>query len=190
MTAAVFGLEVDGRQSAIIPFRKKAQLIPMVSGLITLAHNAGYIIDAQVVRQKDAFDYNFGLTPMIHHQPARGQGRGNDNPIVAAYAVSWPKGSREDAVFDVLELPDIIARRDKSAAFKTQGDGSAWTTDFAAMARKSAVRARANHLPWQVQKAEELEGRHERGEITNAVKMPDGSINIDGEVLDGGDDHG
>jgi len=185
MTAAVFGLEIDGRQSAMIRFGKKAQLIPMVSGLITLAHNAGFIIDAQVVREKDQFDFSLGTRPVLHHVPARNAGRGADNPVIAAYAVSWPKGSREDAVFDVLELPDIIARRDKSAAWKYKKEKSPWGTDFAAMARKSAVRARANHLPWQVQKAEELEGRHERGEITNAVKMEDGTINIEGDPLDG-----
>ena len=183
MTAAVFGLEVDGRQSAIIRFKSKAQLIPMVSGLITLAHNAGFVIDAQVVRQKDAFDYQHGTAPSLTHQPAKGAGRGNDNPVIAAYAISWPKGHREDCVYDVLELPDIIARRDKSSAWKFMGEKSPWGTDFAAMARKSAVRARANHLPWQIQKAEELEGRHERGENTWAEKMPDGAVNIDGDEM-------
>lgn len=183
MTAAVFGLEVDGRQSAIVRFRDKAQLMPMVSGLITLAHNAGFMIDAQVVRQKDEFSFKLGMNPDVTHYPARAQGRGNDNPVVAAYAISWPIGHREDAVFDILELDDIIARRDRSAAWKFKGERSPWGTDFAAMARKSAVRARANHLPWQVQKAEELEGRHERGEVTFATKMPDGQVNIDGETL-------
>ena len=188
MTAAVFGLEVDGRQSAIIRYGTKAQLIPMVSGLITLAHNAGFMIDAQVVRKMDVFDYALGSDPFLTHIPASGMGRGNDNPVTAAYAISWPKGSREDRVFDVLELPDLIARRDKSSGYKFNSKTSPWTTDFAAMCRKSAVRARANHLPWQVQKAEELEGRSERGENTWATKMDDGTVNIEGETLapDGG----
>ena len=56
------------------------------------------------------------------------------------------------------------------------------------MARKSAVRARANHLPWQVQKAEELEGRSDRGEVTWAEKNPDdGSVTIEGEIIKEGD---
>lgn len=186
MTAAVFGLEVDGRQSAIIRFGKKAQLIPMVSGLITLADNAGFVIDAQVVRQKDEFGFTLGADPTLTHIPAMGAGRGNDNPVTAAYAISWPKGHREDRVFDVLELPDIIARRDRSSSYRKFPSSSPWTNDFPAMARKSAVRARANHLPWQVQKAEELEGRHDRGENTWAEKMPDGAVNIDGEAHNGG----
>ena len=189
MTAAVFGLEVDGRQSAIIRYGRKAQLLPMVSGLITLAHNAGFIIDAQVVRQKDEFDYRLGLDPMLHHQPALSGGRGNDNPVIAAYAISWPIGNRPDRVFDVLSLEDIIARRDKSSGWKAFQNNrikeTPWASDFAAMARKSAVRARANHLPWQVQKAEELEGRHDRGEYTHAEKMADGSVNIEGEPMNG-----
>lgn len=188
MTAAVFGLEVDGRQAAIVRFRDKAQLMPMVSGLITLAHNAGFVIDAQVVRQADSFEYELGADPWLKHAPASGMGRGTDNPVVGAYAISWPIGHRADRVFDVLDLPDIIARRDRSAGYKFKPATSPWTTDFPAMSRKSAVRARANHLPWQIQKAEELEGRSDRGELTWAEKNPtDGSVTIEGEAIKEGD---
>ena len=186
MTAAVFGLEVDGRQSVILPYGSRAQLNIMVSGLISLAYNAGFMIDAQVVRQADEFDYEQGLDPWIKHRPASGQGRGNDNPVTHSYAVSWPIGHRADRVFDVLDLPDIIARRDVSAAWKYKKEKSLWGTNFPAMSRKSAVKARANHLPWRVQRAVELEGRADRGENTWAEKMPDGEINIDGEVIDEG----
>ncbi len=188
MTAAVFGLEVDGRQSAIIKFGNKAQLIPMVSGLITLAYNAGIVIDAQTVRAADEFSYELGLDPWLKHRPMSGQGRGNDNPITHSYAISWPMGHRPDRVFDVLDLPDIIDRRDRSPGWRAFQAGkiksTPWSTDFGPMARKSAVKARANHLPWQVQKAVELEGRTDRGENTWAEKMPDGSINIDGLAVD------
>ncbi len=183
-TAAVFGVEVDGRQSVILPYKNRAQLVIMVSGLISLAYNAGFMIDAQVARQADEFSYELGLDPWLKHRPTSGQGRGNDNPVIGSYAISWPIGHRADRVFDYLDLPDIIARRDISAAWRAKREKSLWGTDFPAMARKSAVRARANHLPWQVQKAEELEGRADRGENTWAEKMPDGSINIDGVVVD------
>ncbi len=188
MSAAVFGLEIDGRQAAIIRYGRHAQLLPMVSGLITLAYNAGIVIDAQVVREADEFSYELGLDPWIKHRPASGQGRGNDNHITHSYAISWPMGHRADRVFDVLDLPDIINRRDRSSGWKAFNAGkiksTPWATDFAAMSRKSAVRARANHLPWQVQKADELEGRADRGENTWAEKMPDGSINIEGQTVD------
>lgn len=188
MTAAVFGLEVDGRQAAIVRFKERAQLLPMVSGLITLAHNAGFIIDAQVVRQADEFDYAQGLNPFLTHVPATGQGRGGDNPVIGAYAISWPIGHRADAVYDFLDLPDIIARRDRSAAWKHKKERSPWGTDFPAMARKSAVRARAHHLPWQIQKVEELEGRSDRGEATWAEKSPlDGAVTIEGEIVEEAD---
>lgn len=181
MSAAVFGLEVDGHQSAVLPYKSKAQFIPMVAGLITLADNAGRIVDAAVVRKADAFDYQRGTSPLIHHVPKRDQGRGTDNPIVAAYCIAWPKGSRHDFIFDVLELPDIIARRDRSASFKFKPSESPWSTDFPAMARKSAIRALANQLPWQVQKAVELEARAEDGEVVYATKAADGGVVIDGD---------
>ncbi len=117
-----------------------------------------------------------------------GQGRGNDNPVTAAYAMAWPIGHKADRIFEYLELPDIIARRDRSSGYKASPNTSPWTNDFPAMARKSAIRALANHLPWQVQKAEELEGRQDRGENTWAEKMPDGAVNIEGEVLPGDGD--
>jgi recombinational DNA repair protein RecT len=185
MSAAVFGTEVDGRQSVILKFGKKAQWIPMVSGLITLAHNAGFMIDAHVVRQKDSIHVSLGDGATINHDPAMGQGRGNDNPVTAAYAMAWPIGHKADRIFEYLELPDIIARRDRSSSYRSSPNTSPWTNDFPAMARKSAVRALANHLPWQVQKADVLEGRHDRGENTWAEKVPDGSVNIEGEILDG-----
>ncbi len=190
MSAAVFGMEVDGRHSVILKFGKKAQWIPMVSGLITLAHNAGFMIDSYVVRQKDSIHVVLGDGATINHDPAMDQGRGTDNPVTAAYAIAWPIGHKADRIFEYLELPDIIARRDRSSGYRASPNDSPWTNDFPAMARKSAIRALANHLPWQVQKAEELDGRHDRGENTWAEKMPDGAVNIEGEALDGGDGDG
>ena len=102
--------------------------------------------------------------------------------MIFSYAISWPIGHRPDRVFDVLDLPDIIARRDVSAAWKSKGMKSLWGTNFPSMARKSAVKARANHLPWRVQRAVELEGRTDRGENTWATKDGDG-ITIEGEVV-------
>ena len=83
-----------------------------------------------------------------------------------------------------MELVDIIAIRDRSAGFKS-GKQSPWSTDFPAMARKTVVRSLANHLPWQVQKAAELEGRHDRGEATWATKANgDDAITIDGQATE------
>lgn len=190
-TAAVFGLEIDGRQGAIVPFKGNAQFIPMVAGLITLAANAGYEIRSNVVRQNDMFEFTVEPPMLRHAKPGlgtkHGEDRGNDNPIIGAYAganlTTDPPGS-PFRVFEVMYMPDILAIRDQSAGFKS-GRNSPWTTDFEAMCRKTPIRRLANRLPWQVQKAIELETRHEQGQATWAEKDDSGKINIEGDVIDG-----
>lgn len=187
MSAAVFGLEVDGRQSCIVRFKNSAQWIPMVSGLITLAYNSGFLLEGHIVREKDQFDYSHGLENMLIHKPTMRAGRGTDNPIIAAYALARPLVGGP-AMFEVMELEDVLAIRDRSSGYKASkqyGFSSPWDTDFAPMARKTPIRQLANHLPWQVQKAVELEQRHDAGQNTWAEK-PEGqdTIIIDGDVLE------
>ena len=187
MSAAVFGLEVDGRQSCIVRFGKSAQWIPMVSGLISLAYNSGFLLEGHVVREKDTFDYSHGLENKLIHKPAMRQGRGNENPIIAAYALARPLAGGP-ALFEVMEMEDIIAIRDRSSGYKAAkkwGKATPWETDFAQMARKTPVRQLANHLPWQVQKAVELETRHDSGQATWAEKPEDqDTIIIEGEIIE------
>lgn len=189
MTAATFGLEVDGRQAAVVRFKNQAQLIPMYQGLITLAFNAGYIIDATVVRAKDDFTYAKGDGAMIHHQPRFGGGTGNENAVVGAYAMAWPKGFKQDRIFEVLDLQEIHAIRDRAPGVKS-GRSTPWNTDFPAMARKTAIRKLATLLPWKAENldlmkhAVTMEERHEvEDAITSADKAEDGSVVIDAEVI-------
>lgn len=190
MTAATFGLEVDGRQSCIVRFKNKAQLIPMVSGLVTLAFQAGFQVQGEVVRKKDRFEYAKGLTPTLVHIPARTHERGEDNPIVAAYATA--RGPSILGMFEVYELPEIIAVRDRSSGYNyamKKGYATPWTTDFPAMCRKTPIRGLCNHLPWQVQKTVELEGRFDReGVIVNAVKDDAGIVTLEADEFEETDD--
>ena len=180
MSAAVFGLEVDGRQSCIVRFKSKAQLIPMVGGLVTLAFHSGFQVQGEVVRAKDQFEYEKGLTPKLIHKPARSDERGQDNPIVAAYATA--RGPNVLPMFEVYEMPEIIEIRNRSSgyqyAIKNQSP-TPWVTDFPAMCRKTPIRGLCNHLPWQVQKPVELEGIFDReGVVVNAVKDDDGTVTL------------
>jgi recombination protein RecT len=193
-TAAIFGLEIDNRQSAIVPYGSKAQLIPMVSGLVTLAYNAGYKLTGTVVRQNDSFDYSIE-PPMIHHKPpAAGsdaaEARGDKNPIIAAYAVARRLDDPPNMppLFEVMNMVDIERIRDNSSGYKAAkkfGRSTPWETDFAAMCRKTPIRSLANHLPWQVQKAVELETIHERGFSTWANRDDAGQVDIEKEAIEG-----
>ena len=199
MSAATFGLEVDGRQSAITRYGKKSQWIAMVSGLVTLAHNGGYQIRGQVIRTLDEFEATEEPPSIRHQRPRPGTAsaalRGDDNAIVGAYAVARSL-THPDAppMIEVMDLVDIVRIRDNSSGYKAFKAGkikdTPWNSDFAAMVRKTPIRSLANHLPWQIQKAVELETRHERdGVETFAVPNDDGTITIDAddvEVLEPG----
>ena len=180
MSAAVFGLEVDGRQSCIVRYKSKAQLIPMVGGLVTLAFHSGFQVQGEIVRIKDQFEYEKGLAPKLIHKPARTDERGKDNPIVAAYATA--RGPHVLPMFEVYEMPEIIDVRNRSSGYQyavKNGSPTPWVTDFPAMCRKTPIRGLCNHLPWQVQKPVELEGIFDRdGVVVNAVKDDAGTVTL------------
>lgn len=193
MSAAVLGLEVDGRQSAIIRFGNNAQFIPMVSGLITLAYNAGWSVRGQVIRKLDSFDQTEEPPEIYHKRPQPGSAsaemRGDKNPIIGAYAVARSMTSEiSPPVIEVMDMVDILKIRDRSSGYKAFKAGkirsTPWESDFAPMVRKTPVRSLCNHLPQQVQKAIELEMKHDEGAVSFAVKNDDGTITIDADDID------
>lgn len=182
MTSAVLGLEPDPAmgQGYMVPFKGKVQFIPGYRGLITLCYNAGFVVQGVIVRTEDQFEYEYGLEPRLIHRPSRSHKRGNDNPITGAYATA--RHASDPSVFEVMEAPDIIRVRDRSAgyqyALKQKNEGkkydNPWFSDFEAMARKSPIRRLCEHLPMNVQKANAIEDAYDRGEIINAQQGPDG----------------
>ncbi len=182
MSCAVFGLEPDPalRQVALVPFKGKVQCIPMYPGYVKMAANAGWLIEAHPVRQADQFEYEFGSNQRVRHLPAMGAGVGNDNPVIAAYAfarrIDNPNGS---LALEVMSVEQIIEIRNKSAGFKYDQSSSPWTTDFAAMARKTPIRSLAMHLPLEVQQMAAMDLTHERtGAATHAVRDVTGEVEI------------
>lgn len=172
MSACVFGLEVDGRQSAIIPFKGMAQWIPMVNGLVTIAWNSGFVVQGEVVRQKDDFDVTLGTERSLYHKPARGAAHDSENEIIGAYATASSASMRP--VFEWMDLPDIIRVRNGSKGYQHSGNRSVWATDFRGMARKTPVRALCNHLPWNVQRANEVEDEVDAGRVAWAERKKPG----------------
>jgi recombination protein RecT len=70
-TAAAYGLILDGREAALVPFGDKVQFMPMVQGLVKMARNSGAIstIIAEVVYGKDNFSYRIGVDESPIHEP-------------------------------------------------------------------------------------------------------------------------
>lgn len=130
---AADGLIPDGREATIIPFKGKAQYMPMVAGICKKARNSGEIktINAQIVYKNDAYEHWIDENgEHFKHQPARGE-RGE---VLCVYAFAQTKD--EGVFFEELSMSDIEAIQKMSRA-----DDGPWKGPFKTeMMRKSAIR--------------------------------------------------
>lgn len=150
MQAAQLGLEpgVNG-QCYLIPFNnhrtghKEVQFIAGYKGLLDVARRSGQIksITSKVVYENDTFDITFGLEEKFEHKPALAN-RGKA-VLVYAYAHLTDGGFQAE----VMTLEEIEAIRKRSKA----GTSGPWVTDWAEMARKTALRRLCKLLPASVE---------------------------------------
>ena len=142
------GLLPDGKQAAIIPFAKTATLIPMVDGIVKLAHNAikGLGLRALVVYKGDHFEYSDGAHVTLNHtqgafcDPPRAIDKRPEN-IIAAYAVAKQPGHME---------PDILvmdrAGLDIYRSYSRSRSGP-WETHYAQMCQKTVIKQLLKLMP-------------------------------------------
>lgn len=144
MLAAQLNLEPSSAlgHAYLIPRRQECTLLIGYKGLLELARRSGDIrsIAANVVYQDEVdlglFHASYAPADVEHRFSVQNIDRRDQN-IVAAYAVcELASGGTQIAI---LTRQDIEARRRKSG-----GNGGPWKTDYAAMARKSAIRALLN----------------------------------------------
>ena len=180
MQAAELGLEVcSGKNEAYLVPRwnskaKKleATFLPGYQGLIRLACESGLVrnVEARIVHAKDFFEVEQGTAPVIRHRPSFEKDRGD---IVAVYAVAFlPDGGSQ---FEVMAKYEVDEIRDRS---KDKADFSPWKSDYAEMARKTAVRRLAKYLPKTAAFAKALEVQ---------AKAEAGEYDLEGEVIRPGD---
>ncbi|MEY5098198.1 MAG: hypothetical protein RJA36_917 [Pseudomonadota bacterium] len=142
--AAQTGLLPDGREGAIVTFRRKdgtveAQWMPMVAGIMKLVRNSGEIStwSVQAVYENDTFDFELGDNEHITHKPSLA-GRGK---LIAVYSIVTMKDGEKSR--EVMSVEDVNAIRGRSRS----KDSGPWVTDFAEMAKKTVVRRHAKRLP-------------------------------------------
>lgn len=139
MSCSTTGLEPIGAGGAwAIPYENRKngtvelQFIPDYRGLVNCAKRAECIKDAyaEVVYEKDEFDYELGLEPRLIHRPARGE-RG---VLEAAYCIIvFPDDTKR---FVVMGKEEIEGIRKRSRA----SDVGPWRSDPAEMWKKTVVR--------------------------------------------------
>jgi recombination protein RecT len=148
MKAAADGLVLDGREAALTIYnvkqkddtwKKAAQYIPMVAGVIKRVRNSGEIsrLNAFVVYENDTFHVAYGLEMSLKHEP----NFTNPGRPIGAYAVCLFKDGQTDFEFMSLSQIESIRERSKSK------DKGPWATDWSEMARKTVIRRLSKRLP-------------------------------------------
>jgi recombination protein RecT len=109
--AAGDGLQLDGREAALVVFGDEVTYMPMVQGLIRLARNSGEIasIVAEVVYSNDKFTYRIGTDEMPLHEPDWFGDRGKP---VGAWAVVRLKNG--EVISTIMSQKDIMSTVSKS----------------------------------------------------------------------------
>lgn len=146
---AQLGMEPGGAlgHAYLVPYKREVQFILGYRGMIDLARRSGQIrsIEAHCVYEGDKFDCTLGLESNLVHEPDwDNPNRSDTKKITFAYAVAHlADGGREFEVMSRREL-DETKRRSKS-------NGGPWSTDYAAMCRKTVVRRLFKWLPLSVE---------------------------------------
>jgi recombination protein RecT len=125
-----------------VPFGSEVVFLVGYRGYIELAYRTGLVKDvsAELVYEGEPFAVKLGTSPKIEHER---DGAPVERAIVAAYAVAHLKSG--GVVSNVIYEPDWERARAKSAAAKKSS--GPWTTDFAAMVKKTAYRRLEPKLP-------------------------------------------
>lgn len=146
----------------LVPFGEEVQVIIGYKGLIDLARRSGDVarVEADVIYSEDAFEYVKGDRPAFIHKPNLASKKRKQEDIVAAYAFAYDRnGNNLGGAVMPKEDVDAIRGRSKTGG----GRSSPWSTDYAEMAKKTAIR-RASKL-WPVStdfhEALDTEDRHE-----------------------------
>ena len=153
MQSAQLGLEPDGvtGQAWLIPRRNKGVLEvnfqPGYQGLMTLARNSGDIsfIVPRVVYEGDEFSYHYGLDDALHHRPSDQVREGEAVPTHVYCKVKMKDGT---TTFEVWSAAQIDAHRSR---FSRAGEEGTWTTDWAAMAKKTMIVQALKYAPKAVE---------------------------------------
>lgn len=163
--AAQDGLLPDGRDGALIVYNTRQKIkdqsgerwesVPMVqwqkmiAGVRKLIRNSGEIADlwAEVVYEKDTFDYQLGLNRDLIHKPAFQLTLKERGKIIAAYSVARFKDN--GISFDVMSADEIWDTWRKASKQRDKdGNPTGMWKDYPAEAfKKTVVKRHAKQLP-------------------------------------------
>jgi phage RecT family recombinase len=153
----------------MVPYKQTATPMLGYRGMLELVRRSGTVakVEAEVVRKGDHFVDVRGFNAVFEHTPTwdvklNQKGHPDNSDVVGAYAIATLK----DGLFQVVRLScaEIEFIRSRS---KASEDGP-WVTDWAEMAKKTALRRLSKFLSFSPEDGDALE--------------KDGDV-IDGEVM-------
>jgi recombination protein RecT len=131
-----YGLNPDGHEAALVPYKGKVSYLPMIVGLRKRLADYGWTLKTRVVYSNDEFEYS-EEPQHIRHVPVRPGGDRGDR--IAAYAVATHRDGRRLQI--ILDSDEIAKRRAKA---QTQAVWNEWPD---AMWEKSAGHAIESEIP-------------------------------------------
>ncbi|MGH3426862.1 MAG: recombinase RecT [Mycobacteriales bacterium] len=183
MQAAALGLMVGGPagEAALVPYKNRARLLPMVRGLVALAQRSKTIvaIPAYPVYKSDHFRVRYGTDLTIEHEPDLTRAGATPDDMTHVYAiVVTPSGFRDPHVMSRGEVDEI---RERSAS---KADGP-WVTDYVPMALKTVVKRATKRydLSPEFRAATELDDRFETGRVNQPSSLLDTAEEVQAEVM-------
>lgn len=136
------GLMPDGREAAIVRYKDRAQLMPMIEGRLKLARRAvpGIAIWARTVWEGDRWEHEEGLTPRLVHVPDPAAFDRKAERVRAVYAVArFPGGATEHEVLYRVEIDHFRAM--------SRARGGPWSEHYAEMGEKAVLGRLLKRLP-------------------------------------------
>lgn len=161
---------VIGQTAYLVPYGKVCTPVADYKGLAELMVASGAVLHvfAKCVYVNDAFDYHFGLEPMLRHDPESDPKK--RGPIRAAYVILTLRGNIK--VFEVMSVEDIEVIRQRHSVQWKSGPLEPW------YAKKTVVRQVAKMVPKSpklrvamrvMEQEQEIE---ETGEVPEPVAQP------------------
>lgn len=143
--AARLGLEMNGVEAALVPFKGVATCIPMYQGLVKLVYEEPTVqsVGASIIREGDVYHIEEGTNAHILHKPNLDDTERERKRGRIWYAVAHVRGY---AKFDYMTHAEIDALRLRSPAVRA-GMSSPWDTDYNEMGKARILKRLCKTLP-------------------------------------------
>lgn len=177
MNLAEAGLEPDGVEAALVPYKAEVQAQIMFKGYCKLLYSSGMVKDVYAdvfyANEVERGHYRFrkGSKPFIHHEPMltdRGE-------IAGAYAVIHTITG--GVLVDQMSKEDIERIRKFSKATYA---GAPWETHWNEMAKKTVLKRCAKTGPQskQLRAVARVEGEEIEAELVSTEETPKGTAGV------------